>query len=144
MRVLALALLLASCAALGLTTSKREPHPGLDKAVPIVWASYGRTDKPPAITVIEGKDLSCVDPNSGTPGFPVLLPSGWDCRNGYTVSPWACSVSWTGWPWSQTALAHELLHAAQARRGIVDPYHREPEWQTLVPAANDLLRAQGL
>lgn len=139
-----LAGLCASCATIRARLGSTDPHPGLTDAVSIVWAAYGRTDRPPSIRVVEGEGLTCMDPESNTPGFPVLLTTGWACKNGYTITPWVCSVSWSGWPWSQTALAHELFHAAQARHGIVDPQHKRPEWLDAVPAANDLLRARGL
>lgn len=140
----------ALCAACGAirgvlgVAGKVTEKPGLSQAVAVVWASYGRDDGPPAVRIVEGAELTCIDTNSGEPGFPVLLASGWACRNGYTVSPLQVSVSWTGWSWSQTTLAHELQHAAQARRGIVDPYHARDEWKTAVPAANELLRSRGL
>lgn len=121
-----------------------ETHPGLREATALVWTAYGRTDPPPRVRIMEGDDLTCADPISGKRGFPVLLTSGMGCREGYTISPFESSVSWHGEPWHETALAHELEHVAQGRRGIVDPGHLRIEWSTDVPAANGLLLARGL
>ncbi len=108
----------------------------------ITWQAYGRTDTPPTVRIVDADQLTCVDPNSGSAGFPVVLIDGCACREGYTVSPWSVSVA-QRMPWSSSALPHELLHAAQARRGIVDPEHKLPEWTTDVPRARELLREQG-
>ncbi len=108
----------------------------------IAWQSYGRTDMPPTVRIVDADQLTCVDPASGTPGFPVVLPDGCGCRNGYTISPWSVSVS-QRLPWSSSSLPHELFHAYQARIGIVDPEHKRPGWTTDVPRARELLRAHG-
>ncbi len=109
----------------------------------IAWQALGRTDTPPTVRIVATDQLTCVDPASGNPGFPVLLADGCGCRNGYTISPWAVSLS-QRLPWSESSLPHELEHAAQARRGIVDPDHARPEWKTDVPRARELMRAHGM
>jgi hypothetical protein len=135
--------LLYGCASVGV---RGEPAdlPGLREATALVWQAYGRTDPPPRVRIVQGADLTCTDPVSHNPGFPVLLTSGMGCREGFTISPLEASVAWTGQPWHETALAHELQHVAQGRRGIVDPGHLRIEWSTDVPAANGLLLARGL
>jgi hypothetical protein len=87
-----------------------------------------------------GPELTCTDPNSGNPGFRTSA----GCREGYTASPWEVSVAWhDGDRFSQTALAHELRHAADAREGVVDPSHKGPQWRA-VEAANAALETAGL
>lgn len=123
---------------------------GSEAAVHVVWVEvYGRADRPPVVHWVQGKDLSCTDPNSNLPGFPVpLMEHGEptvECRNGLTLTPGACYVAWAGvTSFSETALAHELLHVLQLRKGIIDPNHDRPEWSTLVPAANEALVKAGL
>lgn len=132
-----------ACAAVGV---RGEPgdFAGLREATAIAWTAYGRTDAPPRVRIVQGAELTCTDPASGKPGFPVLLTTGPGCREGFTISPLETSVSWHGEAWHLTALAHELQHVAQGRRGIVDPGHLRIEWSTDVPAANALLEARGL
>jgi hypothetical protein len=134
--------LLYGCASVGVRGDVQE-LPGLREATALVWTAYGRTDKPPRVRIAQGDDLTCTDPISGKAGFPVLLTSGPGCREGFTISPLETSVSWHGEPWHETALAHELMHVAQGRRGIVDPGHLRIEWSTDVPAAAGLLLARG-
>lgn len=149
-RLVALVAFLAmatGCATVG--TGPAPQKPGLSEAVALVWNFYGRTDPPPKVRVLEGAALSCTDPNSGAEGFPVILGAEdgaprVDCREGYTVLPTEVMVAWTGKkPWSQTAMAHELMHARQFREGIIDPKHERPEWQE-VARANAKLEAAGL
>lgn len=134
MRLAVLALLLTSCATLGVR-GEAAKLPGLAEAESAAWRIYGRTDTPPTVLIVQGSELTCVDPNSGKRGFMVLLVDGQTCREGYTLTADRVSVSYHGEPWAETVLAHELLHAAQAREGIIDPNHTRPEWATLVPAA---------
>ena len=143
LRLAALAALLASCAAVGVRGEATD-KPRLREAVATVWTYYGQTDEPPRVRIVEGAELTCTDPVSGTPGFPVLLTTGMGCRNGFTISPLETSVSWRGQPWHETSLAHELQHVAQGRRGIIDPGHLRIEWSTEVPGANARLLARGL
>lgn len=148
MRIVALALVLfASCATLGVRGSPSSP-PGLHEATEAAWDSYGCIGPAPTVLIVQGSDLSCVDPNSGHPGFPVRLPSGPACRNGYTLALDRVSVAWYGQPWSESSLAHEELHACQARVGIFEPGHHEftgPDWGAggRLDRANVLLRSRG-
>jgi len=134
----------------GCATGGPLPTPGLrdgsEKAAAIIWHVYGRTDLPPVIHWVQGKDLTCTDPDSGEPGFPQMNEKGEPvCHEGLTLTPWSCYVAWTGQPsFSDTALAHELLHVAQFRAGILDPRHERPEWTLLVPRANAALVENGL
>jgi len=137
----AVALVLA-CATIGVRGDVQE-LPGLREATALVWTAYGRTDKPPRVRIVQADELTCTDPVSGMPGFPVLLTTGPGCREGFTISPLETSVAYRQ-PWSDSALAHELMHVAQGRRGIVDPGHLRIEWSTDVPAVRGLLQARGL
>ncbi len=134
--------LLAGCATVGVRGDV-QGLPGLREATALVWTAYGRTDKPPRVRIVMADELTCTDPVSGQPGFPVLLTTGPGCREGFTISPLETSVAYRQ-PWSDSALAHELEHVAQGRRGIVDPGHLRIEWSTDVPAARGLLQARGL
>lgn len=132
--------------------------PALRQATGIVWHDvYRRTDRVPIVQIVQGDALDCIDPNSKTPGFRVLLHKGFDCRNGYTASDDKISIAWTGQPWSETTLAHELRHAAQLRDWIIDPTHQRDDWQRdlslcpsvsltcgIVERANLILREKGL
>jgi hypothetical protein len=142
---------LAGCATVGLPTA---PRTGQEQAVHIVWVeSYGRTDRPPLIRWQEGAALSCTDPVSGKPGFPVALAYADEagghvaCREGDTWSPIEVIVAWHGEPsFSETALAHELLHAAKLREGDFRDQHRLPAslaFFAAVDAANAALVAAG-
>jgi hypothetical protein len=128
-------LLVTSCATIGVRGDVVE-RPGLREATAFIWGAYGRKDAPPAVRVVEGAELSCTDPNSGKPGFSVILedPSHAgrfisSCREGFTFLPTEVSVAWTGQSWSRTSLAHELMHARQAREGVIDSGHTRPEWK---------------
>ena len=104
-------------------------HPaGLDATVDAAWRAYGAPGGLPRVLVVQGAALSCTDPVSGKPGFPVLLVSGKGCREGYTVLPTETSVAWHGERWVDTSLVHELWHVAQARHGIFDPNHSGVSW----------------
>jgi hypothetical protein len=152
MRLAALLLALSACATTGGLRGQIADRPGLAEATAAVWSGYGRQDAPPAVRVVEGAELSCTDPVSGKPGFPVLLPSDSGmgapvtaCREGFTFLPTEVMVAWTGQPWSRTSLAHELMHARQAREGVIDSHHRRPEWAPggEVDQANAKLAATG-
>ncbi len=134
-------LMTPGCATLGVRGHTVD-HPRAAEAVAFVWHAYGRTDAPPRVLWVEGGDLNCTDSVSGDPGF--VTPLG--CRGGYTLTPLEVSVAWLGpdRPYSTLALAHELLHAAQGRRGIADPAHRRPEWQDPATCPEPLDPACGL
>jgi hypothetical protein len=125
---------------LGCRAQPRVEMPGQDQALAIVWGQeYGRRDAPPALRYVREPDLVCTDPDSGRPGFLTAV----GCREGYTGSPWAVSIAWhQGDTFSTTTFAHELLHAALGRMGILDPLHKNPAW-VMVDAANVRLAAAG-
>lgn len=147
---LCLAACFAGCATFGRATA---PRVGQEQAVDIVWHEvYGRTDRPPLIRWKEGGELSCTDSQSGKPGFPVLdidpgNPDGevvGHCREGFTWSPLEVLVAWHGeLSFSETALAHELLHVALLRRGIFLGHHRRPDFQPAIDRANAALIEAG-
>lgn len=152
-----LATLALGCATIGVRGEVTE-KPGLAQAVAFTWDFYGRKDPPPKVRVVEGDELSCTDPNSGEPGFPVILGAEdgtpvQACRKGFTFLPTEVSVSWTGQPWSRTSLAHELMHVRLVREGLVFDHHPgkdqanwRPEFRDggEVAQANARLEAQGL
>jgi hypothetical protein len=142
-----LLLWLSGCATTQLPEAVRD---GEAQAVAIAWRMYGRTDLPPLVRWKQGEALSCTDPNSGARGFPVFLLEDGEakpgCREGYTMSPYSCDVAWHGeLSFSETALAHELLHVAHLRQGIFDGDHKRPEWQPggLLDQANAAIREAG-
>lgn len=139
---LVLGALLGGCAHFGTLA----PRTGQEQAVYIIWVeAYGRTDRPPLVRWIEGSALDCTDPQSGKAGFPQFTEQGEaTCREGLTMSPLEVMVAWHGeLSFSETALAHELLHAALIRRGIFLDHHQRPDFFPAVDAANELVRAAG-
>lgn len=103
-------------------------------AIAIVWGGvYGQTIDPPAIDWM----VNCIGPNN-EPG----VMSGGVCVGG-VFHGWHIDLPWVG-NYHDSAFAHELLHAKQAKQGIYDYEHTLPEWTTLLPEANDLLTNQGL
>jgi hypothetical protein len=105
------------------------------------------------------EELTCTDPNSGSPGFDCPTVG---CREGCTGSPLAVHVAYSGQRWSETTLAHEDMHAAKMRdaiyllgyspntatalRELGDRNHSAAEWQPggAVDKANQRLREMGL
>lgn len=129
--------------ALGLVACAR-PVPGQARAVSTVWSTYGATGSPPDIAWVTAPDLDC-HPEHGV--FVGWHSVGAGCVAGQTdISAWVSQVAINPtWKLHDTALAHELLHAALYRRtGDSDAGHTSPEWKTLLPAANAELREVGL
>lgn len=136
----------------GCATGSVAMQPGQEKAVWIVWVQvYGRPDAPPAIKWVT--DLPCTDKASDRPGFYVI-PSPEDltdddrdhgtCREGFTYRWDQVSVALhPGDKPSTTVMAHELLHAALWRQGIVFGHHRRPDFYPLIDEANAALSAAG-
>lgn len=120
-----------------------EIRQGQEMAVWTVWHdAYGREDPPPKVRWKRGDDLNCTDATSGNPGFST--PIG--CREGYTASRYEVFVADRGeTTLAWTTLAHELLHCAQLRQGIVDPLHLTAGFKPggAVDQANALLIERG-
>jgi hypothetical protein len=140
--------LLYGCATVGVR-GERADLPGLREATVEGWNALECIGPPPTVLVVQGSGLSCTDPNSGNPGFPVQLSTGPSCREGYTLSPFQVSVAYRGQPWSETPLVHEELHACQARIGVVEPGHHGftgPDWGPggRMDRGNVRLRERGL
>jgi hypothetical protein len=140
-RLLVLALLLASCATVGVRGAPSTDD-NLRAATALTWESYACPGPAPVVLVLPIEQLTCTAPN-GMPGFPVALLDGQGCREGYDLAPGKVSIAYR-LPWSDSALRHELMHACQAGWGIIDPWHLRDEWDTKLPAARDLLRTKGL
>lgn len=130
---------LHGCATMG-TPLPMGVRNGAEQAVHIVWAeTYGRLDRPPLVRWVQGKALSCTDPASGRPGFlqaelgdDLTEPARAVCHEGFTWSPTEVLVAYHDErSFSETALAHELMHALMLRQFQVDPHHRGPEWKAL-------------
>jgi hypothetical protein len=117
---------------------------GQEAAVHMVWYDiFGRTDTPPEVRWVWDEQLNCTDPQSGRPGFKTLV----GCVEGLTISPRSVSVCWRdGDTFSTTTMAHEFVHAAQARRLVFDANHKSPEFQPggLVEQANVRLSEAGM
>jgi hypothetical protein len=116
-----------------------------DEAVQIIWQQcYGRADSPPEIRWVSANQQNCVDEHSGRRGFKIPFTG---CVEGFTISARSVSVSWHDSDvFSVTALAHEFVHAAQARRLVFDPDHHTAEFQPggAVDRANAMLSDSGL
>jgi len=128
------------------TVPRLPPRDGETTAAWIIWHdTYQQTGMPPRISWRRGAQLDCTDPKSGKPGFRLIddVSDGiFQCREGWTLSPFEVWVADHGEPYSETALAHEFMHAKQLRSLIFDPLHERPEWSQ-VDVANDNLRAAG-
>lgn len=84
------------------------------EATALAWRALGARGAPPSAVV----------------WYPApCLPDAPGCMVGeYSDAPFEhLRLVWHGF-YSKTALAHELLHAALARRGDADPDHLRPEW----------------
>lgn len=119
-------LLVLSCA---VPRFSAEPHE--IESVTLVWDCYGQTSPPPEIAPLapdcHGTDLYGA-PYSG-------LNQDGACLAGWYSTQDVVYLAWTG-SWGASALAHELMHAAQARRGVSDPDHKISEdWQRSLKAS---------
>lgn len=132
------AVLLALCLACATVGDIRPVMNGQEQAVHIIWTeTYGMKDRPPLVRWITGRELSCEDKSTGRPGFWIPSYDGnWECKEGLTMSPLEVMVAYHGeLSFAQTALAHELMHAKQARNFFIDSNHTSPEWG-MVDVAN--------
>jgi hypothetical protein len=113
-------------------------------AVQMIWEGVlGRGDAAPEVRWVEAGEQNGTDPHSGRAGFETFV----GCVEGLTLSGDAVSVSWSeGDTFSVTVLAHELVHAAQARRFVFDPKHHTAAFRPggAVDQANAALSDVGL
>lgn len=95
---------------------------GQDEAVRIIWEEgLGRADRAPQIHWVFADEHNCTPPRSERRGFKTFL----GCVEGLTLAPSLITVAWTdGGTFSDTTLAHELIHAAQLRHLIFDFKHQ--------------------
>ena len=131
--------------------------PNQDRALEVVWREvYGVRDWPfPRVEWVEGSRLTCkagkgwqietvFDHRTGAR----LTQPAKICIAGLTVNGGLVQVAWyPGAKFSDTALAHELWHAAMlVRKGAEDPFHRSPAFQPggEVDRANAALKNAGL
>lgn len=118
----------------------------IDEATDIVWRqAYQRTEPPPLIVWVPRNHLSCTDPVSGDPGFPVFdAGAGFTCRGGLYLG--FVVLAEDPAPLSVIPFAHELRHAADTLDLVLDPRHEGPQWQSggAVDLANAMLREAGL
>lgn len=107
-----LALALTGCASWFAPSDVRNRPPNEARAVAIVWNTvYGRSDEPPFVVWIQGKDLTC---NAGK-GYPSVLGGG--CVEGNAALHAITVALPAGARFSETALAHELCHVLLLREG---------------------------
>jgi hypothetical protein len=118
----------AGCAWLGMRGQAFQV-PDEAQAVWITWHDvYHRNDRPPRIRWVTGDALNCTQHPSGISGFKTAV----GCRGGFTLSPLEVSVALhPDEPLSDTPLAHELMHALEAREGVFDPDHSTPQFRSL-------------
>jgi hypothetical protein len=121
------------CSLLAACAPQLHQEPRQAEALQTVWEAYGQEKTPPDI--IWQQD--CLGPH-GEPG----VRDGGVCVGGM-FEGWVITLPWTG-SYSSSAFAHELLHAKQALQGVYDSGHTLPEWQTLLPLANQRLEEKGL
>lgn len=136
-----LALLSGCSALLGLLPGDDVEKVGQAEAVDLVWTAYGGSGAPPTVLWVDR--LDCDLGYAGRRGFVVLG----HCADGITILPSHISCAWNpGDDLAHTALAHEMFHAAQMRRGVLDPGHSGPEWKAggIVPRTERALREAGL
>jgi hypothetical protein len=86
----------------------------------LVWVeTYGRTDAPPLVEWREGAALDC----DGGTGFM----TSFGCADGQFFGPYIAVARRPNEPLADSAIAHELGHAAQWRaEGVHDVDHRGP------------------
>lgn len=130
-------------------------RPGQAEATSVAWLEYGATSRPPPVAWHTQADLDCGPPQASTSA----PNNGWSgpydpgdrtvCVAGlfWTERGYAEVALPDGYRLSQTALAHELYHAALLASdpaGWGDPDHAGPGWRTLVPLAQAAMAAEGL
>ncbi len=113
------------------------PMPRQAEALAIVWTdTYSMQVDPPEIS---WWTTNC--PNNPTTLTAVYFNDM--CYAGLTFSYYHTDVAWRG-SFSSSAFAHELMHVAQAHRGLSDPNHAVVGDWSLVDVANTFLKGAGL
>lgn len=116
-----------------------------DEAIAIVWSSYGMTGTPPSIHWF--RDDCTILTNHGTLAHYHGVSSE-DCNPGAYNDYYDVVQLGVGphemFSQQDTPFAHELMHAAQQRRGVYDPGHAIASDWGRVQAADDALKAAGL
>ena len=115
--------------------------PGQAEALAVVWVqAFQCVDAPPPIT---WWTTSCPAAAGGVkPGKPTAVYLDGKCYDGLSYG-WGSDVAWRG-SFSKSAFAHELMHDAQGREGIIDPNHQRSDDWAKVDVANAMLADQGL
>jgi hypothetical protein len=144
-RLFGCALLLAACPVRPppQTPDKDRLHEARD----LIWELYSTPLPKPVIVLVEGRSLNCT--RDGMPGFL----SGGQCKRGELTT--VVKVAYWGQAWSQTTLAHELMHYHLGRvtRNTDDAHLTVGAWELYgggipgpgrVGLANELLRAAGM
>jgi len=116
------------------------PPDDQERAIQVAWVeTYGMDRKvAPFITKVMGSQLNCRNGTGWTVGAECVAGMSWADLN-------ACAVAWPTLEtkFSETAFAHELLHAKGWREGRATD-HFSPEFQAEVARANEALRKAGL
>lgn len=117
---------------------------GQDEAEIIVWNQFYNETRPiPETRWIYQTDLNCKNVDGQYIGFI----SGWtnECVGGLSYTNLIVVALPDYYKISQTAFAHELLHAHLVYEyHVSDPYHKRPEWGTLLNETLAFLTQEGL
>ncbi len=137
--------ILASACSCGIERLAPEKLPDQDLAVKIVWVNtFKAKGKPP--TIIWDRTWECGPDSKGfyaelkEEKIKTCVAGVYYNKNNVAV------ISDLQKPFSEMALAHELMHAFENANGIYDPDHLEPGFQPggLVELANKALKEAGL
>lgn len=157
-RLVLLGLVLAGCDAIAIGHGEFTHKANQENAIALIWHDvYGQSGNPPSVRWVDGNQLNCrrSDWPLESRGFMV---AGVHCVDGFTWSSHVISVSWQQYrgSYANTALAHEMMHAAQFRNNDYDILHTGEVWMPLeacldgttscglVDTANQSLRSLGL
>jgi len=147
MKLLALLLVFVGCSWL---PGSVKPMPSdLTQARDAVWQFYGHPPGELSPYVLVVTNLTCRNsPGDEMVGFGVVgVRTDGTCLSGIEPTPLFVAIARIGaQPWHETSLAHELMHADQNTRGIVDNAHtRVEDWEGgKVGAANVMLAGRGM
>jgi hypothetical protein len=120
--------------------------PTLDVSRSAIWQSYGETGPVPAVLAVSDPlDLTCPSGKA----FVAVTMAGPQCVTGFTFLPFTVSVvRMPGQLWSDTSLAHELMHAHQSLHFVFEANHngyQGPNWGPggLVEQATGIVKGIG-